>query len=147
MNWDHVKNHTSSNSINQVNSHTRFLGRTAMAPGSQGMTLIEIAISLSIIGVLLLGVMASLSTGLSAQSINGERLTAHYLARDVLEEIQDNDFTNLLSFDGQFVTEGAHQADISVSLVNVHLMRVQVTTTSTQYPEVSASAVTMISNL
>jgi prepilin-type N-terminal cleavage/methylation domain-containing protein len=133
--------------MDQVNSHTRFLGRNAMEPRSQGLTLIEIAISLSIIGVLLLGVMASLTTGLSAQAENRERLTAQYLVRDVLEEIQDNDFANLLSFDGLFVTEGAHQADISVSLVNTNLMRVQVSTTSTQHVEVSATAVTMISNL
>ena len=92
-----------------------------------------------------------LRKGLHASQVHGFaarcRAPREEVVRDVLEEIQDNDFTNLLSFDGQFVTEGAHQADISVSLVNVHLMRVQVTTTSTQYPEVSASAVTMISNL
>ncbi len=111
-----------------------------------GMTLLEIMISLTILSMILLGVMASISTGFQAQHLNTEQLNSQLLVQQVIEELQDNNFETLVTFNGQTVTSGAHIATMQVSYVNVNLVRVTVTTSSTQFPTVSSRAVTYIAD-
>ncbi|MBI4584911.1 MAG: type II secretion system protein [Planctomycetes bacterium] len=111
-----------------------------------GMTLLEIMISLTILSMILLGVMASISTGFQAQHLNTEQLNSQLLVQQVIEELQDNSFDNLVTFNGQTVTSGAHTAAMEVGYVNANLVRVTVTTSSTQFPTVSSRAVTYLAD-
>jgi prepilin-type N-terminal cleavage/methylation domain-containing protein len=111
-----------------------------------GFTLLEVFMAMTIVAIILLGVMGSISTASFAERNAGESLQSQMLLNQVIEELQDNPFSNLLSFNGQFVTSGDHRADILVGLLSPDLARIQVSVTSTLYPEVSTRALVFISN-
>lgn len=115
--------------------------------GQEGASLIEVAISLVLILAMLLGVMASLSTASVAQMSSTEGTQSQFLLSQVLEEVKNNSFDNLLSFNGQQVTSGTNRATISVGLVTVDLVRVQVAVASTAFPEVANRAVLFLARL
>jgi hypothetical protein len=104
----------------------------------EGMHLLEIAVSMTLVLVILLGVMASISSASFAAS--------QMLMNQVIEEVQASPFDSLLSFNGQFVTSGVHRADITTGSVNADLVQIQVVVTSTTFPDVTSQAVILISD-
>ena len=120
---------------------------SSSARGQEGASLIEVAISLVLILAMLLGVMASLSTASVAQMSSTESTQSQFLLSQVLEEVKNNSFDNLLSFNGQQVTSGTNRATISVGLVTADLVRVQVAVASTAFPEVANRAVLFLARL
>ena len=111
-----------------------------------GASLIEVAISLVLILAILLGVMASLSTASVAQMSSTEATSSQCLLSQSIEEVKNNDYDALLSFNGQTVASGTNTATILVDLVSTDLTRVQVTVTSSSFPDVTSRAVLLIAN-
>jgi Tfp pilus assembly protein PilV len=112
----------------------------------EGMHLLEIAVSMTLVLVILLGVMASISSASFAERSASEGLASQMLMNQVIEEVQASPFDSLLSFNGQFVTSGAHRADITTGSVNADLVQIQVVVTSTTFPDVTSQAVILISD-
>ena len=111
-----------------------------------GSSLIEVAISLVLILAILLGVMASLSTASVAQMSSTEGTSSQLLLSQAIEEVKNNDYDDLLSFNGQTVVSGTNTATILVDLVSTDLIRIQVTVASTAFTDVSSRAVILIAN-
>ena len=126
--------------------HSKSISLPSTFSRVRGVSLLEIMVAIALTSMILVGIMASLSTGFIAQNQNSEIQESQLLVHQVLEEIQDIEFENLLSFNGQFVTSGEHQANITVDYINSNLIRVEVVTTSTEYPNVSTSSVTLIAD-
>jgi len=119
------------------------------APGGErvaGFNLIEIAISMAIILTILLGVMAAISTASLAEANSNEAVSGQLLLTQTVEELKNNNFAELLGFHGQYVTSGTNRADISAALVTQDLIRLQVDVTSTDFPDVSSSAVFLLAD-
>jgi Tfp pilus assembly protein PilV len=116
---------------------------------SRGMTMIEIAITISLLALIILGVMGALSTGFMAQRNGSEILANQYHARRVVEEIQSSPFSSLLSFNGTSVTsaDGKCQATIAATSVGTNLVRVVVTSSPVASPTVRIQLVTQLVNL
>jgi Tfp pilus assembly protein PilV len=112
----------------------------------EGMHLLEIAVSMTLVLVILLGVMASISSASFAERSASEGLASQMLMNQVIEEVQASPFDSLLSFNGQFVTSGVHRADITTGSVNADLVQIQVVVTSTTFPDVTSQAVILISD-
>src|SRR5262245_30017383 len=72
--------------------------------GSEGFTLLEMALGFTVIGMILMGIMATFSTGFIAQRDNSEIAENQFLTRQVFEELQDIQFPDLLSFNDTSVT-------------------------------------------
>ncbi|MBI4605123.1 MAG: hypothetical protein HY721_24430 [Planctomycetes bacterium] len=111
-------------------------------PGTTaGFNLIEVTLTMAIVLTILLGVMASISTASMAEMSASENVASQLLMSQVLEEVKSNEFEDLLSFNGQYVTSGTNRADISVVSLSTDLVRIQVSVTSTAFPDVVNSAV------
>lgn len=110
-------------------------------PGDAGFNLLEIAITMAIVLTILLGVMASISTASMAEMNSSEHVASQLLLSQALEELKANDFNDLITFNGQFVTSGTNRADIAVAYLTPDLIRLQVTVTSTAFTDVVNSAV------
>lgn len=126
----------------------RILSRETLDPSSRdaGSSLIEVAISLALILAILLGVMAALSTGSLAQMNATEATSSQLLLSQAIEEVKNNDYDSLLSFNGQTVVSGTNTATILADLVSANLTRIQVTVTSTAFPDVTSRAVILLAN-
>lgn len=99
---------------------------------------------LALVGAILLGVMASISTAFMGQRDSTARTESHFLLGRVLEEIQASPYDTLLSFNGTSVTEGDHRAAIRVAPVGPDLLEVQVDVVSTSSPDVTSSGVLLV---
>ncbi len=131
-----------------MKAQRRILSRETLDPSSRdaGSSLIEVAISLALILAILLGVMAALSTGSLAQLNATEATTSQLLLSQAIEEVKNNDYDSLLSFNGQTVVSGTNTATILADLVSTDLTRIQVTVTSTAFPDVTSRAVILLAN-
>ncbi len=116
---------------------------------SDGLTLVEIALTIALLGMIMIGVMASLSTGFLAQRSNSDLLETQLLAREVLEEVQSTPYDSLLSFNGTSVTSGNGkcQASISAATAGTGLVRIAVASTCVANPSISSNLVTQIADL
>ncbi|HVR76206.1 MAG TPA: prepilin-type N-terminal cleavage/methylation domain-containing protein [Planctomycetota bacterium] len=114
--------------------------------GSEGFNLIEMMISMAIVLATLLGVMASLSTASIAEINSSESVENQFLLGQTLEELKNNSFDTLLSFNGTFVTSGSNRADISVDLLTPDLARIQVVARSTELTDVTSLVVLLVAN-
>jgi Tfp pilus assembly protein PilV len=121
----------------------------APAERTRGLSMVEVAISVSLLGLILVGVMGSLSTSFIAQRTNSDVMQCQLLTQQVMEEVQSTPYTDLLSFNGTFLddTSGKHRARITASLQGANLVRIEVNTTSLDHPQNTARAVTMIANM
>ncbi len=117
------------------------------APRSAGFNLIEVAISMAIILTILLGVMASISTASIAEMTASEGVANQLLLSQTLEELKSNDFDDLITFNGQVVTNGTNRATIQAALVTTDLVRLQVDVASTSFTDVTSSAVFLIADM
>ena len=122
--------------------------RTGLPVRSRGLTLVEVAISISLLGLILVGVMGSLSTSFLTQRSNSDVLECQLMTQRVLEELQSTPFKSLPSFNGTYVDDGAskHRARIHVKVAGMNLVQVEVSTVSLVGPNNGVRAVTMIAN-
>lgn len=121
-----------------------------------GMTLVEIAISLALLGLILVGVMGSLSTSFLTQRHNSDLMECQLLTQRVLEEIQSTPYNSLLSFNGTYVDDpgGKHRARIFASTAALNLVQLEVETSTVSVgptpnpaqPRNTVRAVTLFSN-
>jgi len=111
-----------------------------------GFNLIEMSLAMTIVLTILLGVMASISTASLAEMNSSEALSSQLLLSQAIEELKDNTFSELPSFNGQYVVSGTNRANISVTALTVDLARIQVNVSSTAFPDVSSSAVLLVAN-
>ena len=113
------------------------------------MTIVEIAITISLLGIIIVGVLGTFSTGFMTQRSNGDFLECQYFTQQVLEEIQSTPFSDLLSFNGTYVddTAGRHRARITASVYGVNLVKIEVNTSTLTPPQNSCHAVTLIANM
>lgn len=116
---------------------------------SNGLTLIEVSITLVVLTLILTGLMASLSTGFLAQRQNTDLLECQLLTQQVIEEVQTAPYATLLSFNGTHVDDTAktHRAQILARLADTGLVQIEVTTASLSQPLNTLRAVTLISSL
>ncbi len=124
-------------------------GRTGgLRERDRGLSMIEVAISLSLLGLILVGVLGSLSTGFMAQRNNSDILECQLLTQRVIEEVQGSEFDSLPSFNGKYVEDTAHKhrARIYASMIGMNLVQLEVETASLVIPQNSARAVTLVSN-
>jgi len=105
-------------------------------------------VALGILSVILLSLLGSLSAGFQGERNNTDRLECRLLTEQVLEEIQSTPFDGLLSFNGTFLDDpsGKHRARISAAPDELNLVRIEVTTSSLENPQISLRAVILISN-
>ena len=129
-----------------VGCKTQKLGSQSCC-GETGSSLLEVAISLTLILAILIGVMASLTTASLAQMNATEATQSQLLLSQALEEVKANDYDDLLSFNGQSVASGTNTALIQADLVATNLTRVQITVTSSAYPEVITRSVLLVADI
>ena len=122
--------------------------RSASGSSDDGFTLIEVSLALSMIAMILVGVMAALSSGFLAQRNNSEIVETQFLTQQVVEEIQDSAFDDLLSFNGTSVTstDGFYRAQVTAASAGLHLIRIEVVSSSIARPTIWSRAVTLISD-
>ena len=109
-----------------------------------GWTLLEIAVGLTLIAIILLGVTATLSTAAVGTRNSNERVASQMLLARVLDEAQASPWDSLQSFNGMFVVEGDHRADITVAPVDINLMQIQVDVSSLTNPAVASTGVVLV---
>jgi Tfp pilus assembly protein PilV len=113
---------------------------------SAGWSLIEVAVGLTLIAVILLGVTATLSIAAVGHRSTSSRVESQMLLNRVLEEIQASPYDTLLSFNGTFLVEGDHQANLSVAQADVHLVQIQVDVISKEDPTIVTRGVLLIAD-
>lgn len=113
---------------------------------SGGWSLIEVAVGLTLVAVILLGVTATLSTAAVGHRSTRSRIESQLLLNRVLEEIQASPYDTLLSFNGTFLVEGDHRVDISVVQTDVHLVQIQADVTSQEDPTIATRGVLLIAD-
>jgi Tfp pilus assembly protein PilV len=131
---------------------TRHLPRRLFSAGrdteerSAGFSLLEVGFAMGIILTILLGVMASISTASVAEMNASEGLASQLLLSQTVEEVKNNSFDNLITYNGQTVTSGTNTATIQVAYLTTDLVRIQVNVVSSQFAGVTNSAVQLIAN-
>ena len=120
-------------------------------PGDRraGMSLVEIALAISILGLILIGVMGSLSMGFMAKKNNSDQLANQFFARRIIEQMQSTPYSTLLSFNGTSVTstDGKYRSSIAVRDAGLNLLRIVVTSNALTNPEINYRLVTMVAKL
>jgi type II secretory pathway pseudopilin PulG len=121
------------------------------APGDRrgGMSLVEIALAISILGLILIGVLGSLSMGFMAKKNNSDQLANQFFARRIIEQMQSTPYVTLLSFNGTSVTstDGKYRSSIAVRDAGLNLLRIVVISNALTNPEISYRLVTMVAKL
>jgi len=135
-----------------MNSRTRRPAPTPAAglgDGSRlrGLTLLEIMVTIALLALIMIGILASLSTSFLAQRNNTDLLECQFLSQRVLEEVKSTSYDGLLSFNGTHVddTSGKYRASISASNAAANLVQVEVVTAAREKPINSTRVVTLIS--
>ncbi len=116
---------------------------------TEGLSMVEIAITISLLGLILVGILGSLSTGFLAQRSNGDLTECQMFTQQVIEEIRSTPFADLLSFNGTYVDDaaGTHRARIAASVYGMNLVKIEVVTSSLSQPQNSCGAVTLMANM
>ena len=112
-----------------------------------GLTMIEIMVTIALLALIMIGILASLSTSFLAQRNNTDLLECQFLSQRVLEEVKSTSYDGLLSFNGTHVddTSGKYRASISASNAAANLVQVEVVTAAREKPQNSTRMVTLIS--
>ena len=126
--------------------HRNDASATAPSSSRDGFSLIEVTLALTILLIMLLGILASLSNASIAERETAEVLESQLLVTQVLEEIQSARYETLLSFNGTFVVNGNHRADITAGLAGPDLTRIEVDVSSPVFPNIASSAVLLIAD-
>jgi len=93
-----------------------------------GLTLFEILLSAAILGIVFVGLSAAMGGAMLADNASYASTRSESLAKRVLEEVLETEFDNLLSLDGNTVTQDQFVATIHVveSTANLRLIEVTV---------------------
>ncbi len=111
-----------------------------------GFSLLEVAVALSLFSVVILGVLGGIVSGSEVQRDTRAELQSIGLLDRLMEELQTVAFDGLIGFDGTFVTQNSHRADLTVVQLEPGLIQVQVDVTSSQFPSVSNLGVLLIAD-
>lgn len=112
-----------------------------------GFSLTEVAVAFLLVSTVVLGVLGGLVSATIAQRDTSAELKSVQLCDRVVEELQSVAFDGLIGFDGTYVDQNDHRADLTVVQLEPGLIQVQVDVTSTQFPSVSNVEVLLIANL
>lgn len=113
---------------------------------TEGFSLLEMVIAMAILLTIVLGVMASISNAAIAEMNASEALASQLLLSQTMEELKNNDFADLITFNGQSVSSGTNTALIRVSSLTTNLVRIQVDVTSNGFTDVANSSVLLVAN-
>ncbi len=111
-----------------------------------GWSLVEVTVGLTLISIIVLGVTASLSTAAVGAETTNDELESALLLDRVLQEVQASPYDTLLTFNGTFLVEGDHRADIRVALVATNLIQIQVDVVSQVDPNVATRGVLLVAD-
>lgn len=103
--------------------------------------------ALSLFSVVVLGVLGGIVSGAAAQRDTRAELQSIRLLDRMMEELQTVAFDGLIGFDGTFITQNSHRADLTVVQLEPGLIQVQVDVTSSHFPSVSNIGVLLIADL
>ena len=111
-----------------------------------GFSLTEVAVAFLLVSTVILGVLGGLANAAIAQRDTRAELQSVQLCDRVVEELQSVAFDGLIDFDGTYVDQGDHRANLTVVQLEPGLIQVQVDVTSTQFPSVSNLGVVLIAD-
>lgn len=103
-----------------------------------GMTLIEVTIALAVVATVLLASAGSFSQSITAVKNARRTSEAGAFLQTVMEDLSAQPYTNLLSFNGNRIYDGAaasssnYSADLTVFTSSVDLIQVQAVVTDLQ---------------
>lgn len=120
-------------------------GRARESSRQDGFSLPEVAVALALLATVVLGVLGGLVKAADAQRATRAELQSLQLLDRMVEELQAVDFDALTGFDGTFVEQNDHRAELTVVRLEPRLIQVQVDVTSTQFPG-TTSAVLLVAD-
>ena len=120
--------------------------REVMGPDASGFTIVEVTIAIVLVAILASGVLSALSFSHVSSRSSQDQVTAMYFAQDVLESAEVTPFDALLSLDGATVVDGRFSAVTSSTLVSIGLVRLTVTVTCDNNPDVDLEIATLVSD-
>ena len=112
----------------------------------RGFSLLEVALSTVILGAVLIGTLGSLSTAAIGQRNDGARVESHLLLSRVMEELRATAFNSLVSYDGTWIEEGRHRADINVSPRGPGLLKLSVRVRQLENEEIETRGVLLVTS-
>ena len=110
----------------------------------RGFSLLEVALSTVILGAVLIGTLGSLSTAAIGQRHDGARVESQLLLSRVMEELRATAFNSLVSYDGTWIEEGRHRADIHVSPRGPGLLKLSVRVRQLENEEIETRGVLLV---
>ncbi|MEC9348174.1 MAG: hypothetical protein VX272_07260 [Planctomycetota bacterium] len=110
----------------------------------RGFSLLEVALSTVILGAVLIGTLGSLSTAAIGQRHDGARVESQLLLSRVMEELRVTAFNSLVSYDGTWIEEGRHRADINVSPRGPGLLKLSVRVRQLENEEIETRGVLLV---
>jgi type II secretory pathway pseudopilin PulG len=112
----------------------------------RGFSLLEVALSTVILGAVLIGTLGSLSTAAIGQRNDGARVESQLLLSRVMEELRATAFNSLVSYDGTWIEEGRHRADINVSPRGPGLLKLSVRVRQLENEEIETRGVLLVTS-
>ena len=112
----------------------------------RGFSLLEVALSTVILGAVLIGTLGSLSTAAIGQRNDGGRVESRLLLSRVMEELRATAFNSLVSYDGTWIEEGRHRADINVSPRGPGLLKLSVRVRQLENEEIETRGVLLVTS-
>lgn len=91
-----------------------------------GFSLLETTLSTVILGTVLIGTLASLSSAAVGQRNDSTRVESQLLLSRVMEELRSTSPDSLPGFDGTWLDEGGHRAEINVVPHGAGLLKLSV---------------------
>jgi len=110
----------------------------------RGFSLLEVALSTVILGAVLIGTLGSLSTAAIGQRHDGARVESQLLLSRVMEELRATAFNSLVSYDGTWIEEGRHRADINISPRGPGLLKLSVRVRQLENEEIETRGVLLV---
>ena len=91
-----------------------------------GFSLVDVVFGMAIIGAILLGALATITTAFDGSRDSGDRIRGQLLQSRVLEELQAVPFDALPGTSGTYVEDDGLRADITVVPMESNLLHVEV---------------------
>ena len=113
-------------------------------PRERGFSLLEVALSTVSLGAVLIGTLGSLSPAAIGQRHDGARVESQLLLSRVMEELRATAFNSLVSYDGTWIEEGRHRADINISPRGPGLLKLSVRVRQLENEEIETRGVLLV---
>ena len=111
-----------------------------------GLSLLKVTVAFLVLSSVVLGLFGGLANAVRAQRDTRAEFQSNQLRDRMVEELQSVAFDGLIGFDGTYVDQNDHRADLTVVQLEPGLIQVQVDVTSTQFPSVSNVGVLLIAD-